>query len=281
MAPTLLNCGKYKLSLERPLIMGVLNVTPDSFSDGGQFLSSTAAIEQGFRLIEEGADLLDIGGESSRPGALPIMVEEELNRVMPILEKLVKTNIPVSIDTYKPEVMKMALAAGASLVNDIWALRQPGALEIIAQSDCGICLMHMQKNPTTMQFNPHYQDVVSDVFDFLQARVNTLLAHGIKSSRIVIDPGFGFGKSLEHNLALLSQLEHFNEMHMPLLVGLSRKSMIGALVGKTINDRIAGSIAAALVAVMKGAKILRVHDVAATKQALKVWLACHEPQFLK
>jgi len=267
-------CGKFKFDLHRPLIMGVVNVTPDSFSDGGQFYSATAALEHAQQLIEAGADILDIGGESSRPGAASVTLKEELQRVLPVIEGLAHTNVPLSIDTCKPEVMCAALDAGAAMVNDIWALRQPGALEAVAERACGICLMHMQRDPQQMQQAPHYADVVQEVHDFLRLRVQVLRDHGVAGERIVIDPGFGFGKTLEHNLALLQQLERFTDLGVPVLAGLSRKSMIAALTGNQApQQRLAGSLAAALAAVARGAKILRVHDVAATRDALAVWCA--------
>ncbi len=267
-------CGRFEFDLQRPLIMGVVNVTPDSFSDGGQFFSATAAIEHALQLIEAGADILDIGGESSRPGAAPVMLKEELQRVLPVIEGLTHANVPLSIDTCKPEVMCAALDAGASMVNDIWALRQPGALEAVAERDCGLCLMHMQRDPQQMQAAPRYTDVVQEVHDFLRLRVQVVRDHGVAGERIVIDPGFGFGKTLEHNLALLRQLERFTDLGVPVLAGLSRKSMIAALTGRERPEqRLAGSLSATLAAVARGAKIVRVHDVAATRDALQVWQA--------
>ncbi|TAK91217.1 MAG: dihydropteroate synthase [Burkholderiaceae bacterium] len=267
-------CGKYTFDLHRPLIMGVVNVTPDSFSDGGQFFSATAAIEHALQLVEEGADILDIGGESSRPGAAPVSLAEELQRILPVIEGLNQIRVPLSIDTYKPEVMRAALDAGASMVNDIWALRQPGALEAVAERDCGLCLMHMQRDPQQMQQAPHYADVVREVHEFLRMRVQVLRDHGVAAERLVIDPGFGFGKTLEHNLALLRQLELFSDLGVPVLAGLSRKSMIAQLTGRErAEQRLAGSLSATLTAVARGAKIVRVHDVAATRDALAVWQA--------
>jgi dihydropteroate synthase len=267
-------CGKYTFDLHRPLVMGVVNVTPDSFSDGGQFFSATAAIEHALQLVEEGADILDIGGESSRPGAAPVPLAEELQRVLPVIAGLTQVGVPLSIDTYKPEVMCAALDAGASMVNDIWALRQPGALEAVAERDCGLCLMHMQRDPQQMQQAPHYVDVAQEVHEFLRLRVQVLHDHGVAAERLVIDPGFGFGKTLEHNLALLRQLECFGDLGVPVLAGLSRKSMIAALTGRERPEqRLAGSLSATLAAVARGAKIVRVHDVAATRDALQVWQA--------
>lgn len=273
MTESALHCGKYTLPLQCPLIMGVVNVTPDSFSDGGQFFNAQSAIDHALQLIEEGADILDIGGESSRPGAIAVSLETELERVLPVICGLANANVPISIDTYKPEVMRAALAAGASMINDIWALRQPGALEVVTRSDCGVCLMHMQGNPQQMQQAPHYEGVVEEVKSFLQERIQLLTAQGVVRSRIVIDPGFGFGKTQEHNLILLRELAELVALEVPVLAGLSRKSIIGQLTGKPPEQRIAGSLAAMLAAVARGAKIVRVHDVAATRDALQVWQA--------
>lgn len=258
--------------MNRPLIMGIVNVTPDSFSDGGLFLSTKKAIAHAKNLITEGADILDIGGESTRPGSQPVSIDEELSRVIPVLEALVSIGIPISIDTSKPEVMKHAIAAGAFMINDINALRNPGALEIIAQNDhVQVCLMHMQGAPQNMQENPRYNNIVSEVKNFLQQRIDAAKAAGISQDRLVIDPGFGFGKTLQHNLMLLNQLNEFTTLQVPILVGISRKSMLGAITGNSVNHRIYESIAAALLAVVKGAKIVRVHDVKASKDALSVY----------
>jgi dihydropteroate synthase len=266
-----LQCGKYRLSLERPLVMGIVNVTPDSFSDGGRFFAPAQAIAHARRLIDEGADILDIGGESSRPGAQPVPTEEELRRVLPVIEALAGEGVPLSVDTVKPELMRRAVAAGVSIVNDIAALRAPGALEAVAESDAAVCLMHMQGEPRTMQDAPRYGDVVAEVRDFLAQRVATAQAAGIAGERIIVDPGFGFGKRLEHNLALLRHLVRFTDLGACVLVGLSRKSMLGEITGRKVSRREAASVAAALLAARNGAKILRVHDVAATKDALAVW----------
>jgi dihydropteroate synthase len=269
----MLHCGKFKLELSRPLIMGVVNVTPDSFSDGGCHLDGGAALAHAQRLIEEGADLLDIGGESTRPGAAPVDAQQELDRVLPVLEGLRDAPVPLSVDTRKAEVMRAALAAGASMVNDINALREPEALAAVAASDAAVCLMHMQGDPESMQFEPHYQDVMSEVMTFLRMRIALAQAAGIARERIVIDPGFGFGKTLAHNIALLRGLEAFAGLGVPVLAGLSRKSMLGAITGQPVEQRLAASVAAALLAVQHGAKIIRVHDVRATVDALKVWSA--------
>jgi dihydropteroate synthase len=265
-----LRAGRFSLSLERPLIMGVVNVTPDSFSDGGRFLGTQQAVEHARMLVEEGADILDIGGESSRPGAEPVGLDEELRRVMPVLEQLAQLPIPVSVDTCKPEVMRRAIAAGAAMVNDIGALREPGALEAVAESQAAACLMHMQGEPRTMQQDPHYQDVLTEVAAFLAQRVEAARQAGIARERIVIDPGFGFGKKTGHNLELLRGLSRIAGLGQPVLVGLSRKSLFGKITGKAVADRVSASVAAALLAAERGALLVRVHDVAATRDALLV-----------
>jgi len=270
-----LNCGGRALRLDRPRIAGVINVTPDSFSDGGSFLDAGDAIAHGLKLAEEGADLLDVGGESTRPGAAEISAQDEIARVVPVIEALAKkTVIPIAIDTSKPEVMRAAVAAGAGFINDVRALRRDGALDAAAALKVPVCLMHMQGEPGTMQDAPHYEDVVSDVRRFLAERLFACEMSGIDKKRVVVDPGFGFGKTLEHNLALLRALDQFVALGVPLLVGLSRKGMIGTLTGRERPaDRAAGSAAAALLAVQKGAAIVRVHDVAVTRDALAVWEA--------
>ncbi|MGB0127204.1 MAG: dihydropteroate synthase [Rhodocyclaceae bacterium] len=253
--------------------MGIVNVTPDSFSDGGQFLDPAKAAERGRQLIDEGADILDIGGESSRPGAAPVSLENELQRVMPVVEALAGLGVPLSIDTVKPEVMRRGLEAGAAIINDISALETPGALETVAASGAAVVLMHMRGRPATMQQDPHYEDVVGEVRDYLAARVAATENHGIARARIVVDPGFGFGKLLEHNLALLRHLDDFAGLGCPLLVGLSRKSMLKGFSSREMDRRMPASVAAALIAVQRGAHIVRVHDVAATRDALAVWQA--------
>jgi dihydropteroate synthase len=264
-----LHCGKFILDLSRPLVMGIVNVTPDSFSDGGRH--GTTAIIHAQQLIAEGADIVDIGGESTRPGAEPVGVQQELDRVMPVIEAL--RGVPVSIDTFKPEVMAAAIAAGASMVNDINALQDAAAMQIVAAAQVAVCLMHKQGNPQTMQLQPDYHDVVAEVSTFLRERVAAAEAAGIARQRIVIDPGFGFGKTLGHNLALLRGLNELTEAGVPVLAGLSRKSMLGALTGQDVSQRMAASVAAALISVQRGAAIVRVHDVRATVDALKVWNA--------
>jgi dihydropteroate synthase len=267
--------GGARLVLDRPRIMGVVNVTPDSFSDGGAFDSAQAAIDHALRLVEEGADLLDVGGESTRPGAAPVDEGEELRRVLPVVEALAaRAGVPVSIDSSKPGVMRAALAAGAAMVNDVLALRAEGALEAVADSRAAVVLMHMQGEPRGMQEAPHYDDVVGEVHRFLADRLLACQFAGIDKSRLLADPGFGFGKTLEHNLALLRGLERFATLGVPLLAGLSRKSSIGAITGRSDpRERVHGSVAAALLAVQRGAAIVRVHDVAATRDALAVWQA--------
>ena len=253
--------------------MGIVNVTPDSFSDGGRYLDPARAITHARQLAEEGADILDIGGESSRPGAQPVSEEEELRRVLPVVEALAGDGIPLSVDTVKPAVMRRAIAAGAAIINDISALQAPGALETAVESNAAVCLMHMQNDPGTMQAAPSYGDVVAEVHDFLSQRVTTAQAAGIARERIIVDPGFGFGKRLEHNLALLRGLGRFTDLGACVLAGLSRKSMLGELTGRKVSLRETASVAAALLAARNGAKILRVHDVAATRDALAVWQA--------
>jgi dihydropteroate synthase len=249
--------------------MGVVNITPDSFSDGGRFLDPAAAVAHARRLAEEGADILDIGGESTRPGAQPISGEEELERILPVLRSL--HDVPVSVDTRRPRVMREALQAGASMINDVDALSAPGALDAIAGSNCAVCLMHKKGEPATMQQDPRYQDVVREVKDFLDRRIQATLAAGIAADRIVVDPGFGFGKTAAHNFALLKHLRELSEF--PLLVGLSRKSTLGKITGRPVEERLAGSLAMALLALQNGASILRVHDVKETKDIVAVWHA--------
>jgi dihydropteroate synthase len=273
-----LQCGRFRLSLHRPLIMGVVNVTPDSFSDGGRFLNPAAAIAHAHQLIEEGADLVDLGAESSRPGAAAVVTaEEELRRLLPVLQGLRDAPVPVSVDTIKPEVMRAAVAEGATMINDINALRAPGAIAAVAAADAAVCLMHMQGTSGTMQQHPSYDDVVAEVKAFLLERVRAARAAGIALDRIAIDPGFGFGKTLEHNLELLRHLREFEVLGVPVLAGWSRKSSLGKITGKPAGERLAASVAAALIAAQNGARILRVHDVAATRDALAVLAAVEKP----
>lgn len=269
-----LRCGRFVLDLTQPRIMGIVNVTDDSFSGDGLRGRAEAAIAQGKRMVEEGADILDIGGESSRPGAAPVPLEQELERVLPAIEGLRGCGVPLSIDTVKPGVMAAALAAGADMINDIAALGAPGALEVVAgDSKAAVCLMHMQNDPATMQANPHYDDVVAEVATFLARRVDACEAAGIGRDRIVVDPGFGFGKSLEHNLALLRQLGRIADLGLPVLAGLSRKSIVGQITGRPVGERALGSAVAAMLAVQRGAALVRVHDVAATRDALRMLAA--------
>jgi dihydropteroate synthase len=271
----MLTLGRHRLSLDRPLVMGVLNVTPDSFSDGGRFLDPSAALDHARRMIADGADLVDIGGESTRPGALPTPEREELERIVPLIEKIAALGVPVSADTRKPAVMRAAIAAGADMINDVAALRAPGAIEAIAgaKGPVAVCLMHMRGEPATMQASATYADVVAEVVAFLAERAAACESAGIARERIVVDPGFGFGKTVEHNLALLRRLAEIVALGLPVAVGMSRKSTLGALTGRDVGERTAGSVAAALAAVARGAAIVRVHDVRETVDALKVWRA--------
>jgi len=253
--------------------MGVVNITPDSFSDGGRFLEPRAAAAHAQRLAEEGADLLDLGAESTRPGAAPVSEAEELDRLLPVLERLEPLGKPVSVDTRRPAVMRAVLAAGASMINDIQALAAPGALEAVAGSDCAVCLMHMKGDPATMQQDPRYDDVVGEVRSFLAAAMARAVGAGIAAERIVIDPGFGFGKTAAHNLALLRGLEAIAALGAPVLAGLSRKSTVGRITGRPVGERLAGSLALALLALERGARILRVHDVKETRDLVAVWEA--------
>ncbi len=266
-------CGSHSLQLDRPRIMGILNVTPDSFSDGGRYVDTATALARARQMVEEGADIIDVGGESTRPGAADVPVEEELRRVVPVIEAIAaELSVPISVDTSKPEVMRAAVSAGAGLINDIRALREPGALETVAELDAAVCLMHMQGQPRTMQQAPQYADVVVEVEAFLRERVAACEAAGIARERLLIDPGFGFGKTLVHNLTLLDRLGEFAGLGLPVLIGVSNKSMIGTLLDAPVTARLYGSLAAEVVAVREGAHIVRVHDVAPTREALAI---CH------
>lgn len=274
----ILHCGRYKFPFSdqkiRPLVMGVLNVTPDSFSDGGKYFSLDSTLSRAEQMITEGVDIIDIGAESSRPGAQALSLDEELHRIMPVLYALRDCGKPISIDTYKPEVMREALAAGADMINDINGFRAEGALDAVKDSDCALCIMHMQNTPQVMQDNPKYHDVVAEVTAFLLERVAVLTDAGISRSRLCVDPGFGFGKTLAQNILLLQKIGEIQKSTgLPLLAGMSRKSMIGAITGKPVENRLAGSLSAALLAASNGAHILRVHDVAETVDALAVWNA--------
>ena len=272
-----LACGPRRLPLDRPLVMGIVNVTADSFSDGGRFLETGRAVDHGLALAAEGADIVDVGGESTRPGAEPVSLDEELTRVVPVVEALARQGLVVSVDTMKPGVMRAAVAAGAVLVNDVKGFRAEGAVEALAEGTAAACIMHMQGTPATMQADPQYGDVVKEVGRFLAARAEALEAAGIGRERILVDPGFGFGKTTAHNLALLRNLRHLATLGWPLLAGLSRKRLIGEITGRPLDDRVAGSVAAALVAVQNGAALVRVHDVKPTVDALKVWAAVARP----
>lgn len=262
---------RFRIDLTRPRVMGIVNVTPDSFSDGGAHADTASALAHCERLVAEGADILDIGGESTRPGAPPVGVEEELARVLPVIEGARALGVPLSVDTLKPEVMRAAIGAGVDVVNDVQALRRPGALEAVAASPVGVCLMHMRGDPRTMQQQTRYDDVVAEVVDFLRERVQALVAAGIAADRITLDPGIGFGKTPEQNLELLRRQHELLALGHPLLLGWSRKSTLGVLTGRPVGERLSASVAAALAAVARGARIVRVHDVAATVDALKVW----------
>ncbi len=262
---------RFRIALTRPLVMGIVNVTPDSFSDGGQFAQTCVAMRHCDQLLADGADLIDVGGESTRPGALPPSLQEELQRVVPVLEHAMTLGVPVSVDTSRPEVMQAALALGVDIINDVRALRQPGALETLAASTTGVCLMHMRGEPDSMQNDLAYADVVAEVVAFLRHRMNAALAAGVACDRIVLDPGIGFGKGADHNWTLLRRQSELLDLGRPLLVGWSRKGSLGRLTGRPVNDRLAASVAAALASVQRGAAIVRVHDVAATVDALKVW----------
>jgi len=273
MRAAVFRCGAFAFDLSRPLVMGVLNVTPDSFSDGGRFADREQALSHARRMRDDGADIIDIGGESSRPGAESVAEGVELSRVLPLVEALAAEGIPVGVDTRKPAVMQAAIAAGAAMINDIAALREPGAIEACAQGGIGVCLMHMQREPRTMQAAPAYADVVSEVRDFLLTRARVCIDAGIARERIAIDPGFGFGKTLAHNLALLRALGTLAATGYPVVAGLSRKASLGEITGRSVDERMPASLAAALSAVARGAAIVRVHDVRATVDALKVWSA--------
>lgn len=267
-------CGRFRLPLTRPLLMGILNVTPDSFSDGGQHSSLSAALTHAEAMLKAGADILDIGGESTRPGAPTVPVEEEIARVVPVLRALTSFDVPLSIDTCKPEVMRAALDAGVDMVNDIAALEGEGALAMLAASSAGVCLMHKQGNPQTMQVAPHYDDVVAEVASYLRERAAEAEAAGIARERLLLDPGFGFGKDFEHNATLFKALPQLiAELGYPQLIGVSRKSMLGQITGRPVGERMVASVTAAVLAAQAGAAVLRVHDVAQTVDALKVWQA--------
>lgn len=266
-------CGKFTLSFDRPLLMGIVNLTPDSFSGDGVSSDCERAIAYAWQQIESGADILDLGAESSRPGAIPTSESEELERLLPVLRALAGCGVPISVDTYKSVVMRAALDAGADMINDITGFRDAEAIDAVANSNCGLCVMHMQGEPLTMQVQPAYVDVVAEVQGFLAARINALRANGVATERLMLDPGFGFGKTLPDNLSLFRAIGRFAEQGYPVLVGVSRKSMLGAITGQPVGNRLAASVAAAALAAERGASVLRVHDVAETKDALAVWQA--------
>ncbi|HET7269193.1 MAG TPA: dihydropteroate synthase [Oleiagrimonas sp.] len=272
-----LDCAGRPLALDRPRVVGILNVTPDSFSDGGEHATLESAVAHGLRMVEAGAEMIDVGGESTRPGADDVSTDDELARVVPVIERLAaEVEVPLAVDTSKPEVMRAAVAAGAGMINDVYALRREGALDAVAELGVPVCLMHMQGEPRGMQVAPHYDDVVAEVHRFLAERVFACDMAGIDRGRVVVDPGFGFGKNLEHNLALLRGLDALRDLAAGVYVGLSRKTMIGDITGRALPaDRVSGSVAAAVVAVQRGAICVRTHDVAATRDALAVWQAVH------
>jgi dihydropteroate synthase len=270
----LLVCRDLVLDLSEPRVMGVLNVTPDSFSDGGRYAGFESAVSRGVAMAEQGAGIIDIGGESTRPGAAAVGVEEELGRVIPVIEALAqRVAVPISVDTSKPEVMRAAIGAGAAIINDVHALQSHGAVDAVAGSDCGVVLMHMQGVPRTMQMAPRYEDVVAEVRVFLRERLGVLEAAGVSPERIALDPGFGFGKTVEHNFTLLRELQRFTSLGCPVVAGLSRKSMLGAVTGRAVGERTTASVVGAVLAAERGARVLRVHDVAAMRDGLRVWEA--------
>lgn len=265
-------CGRFELDLSQPKVMGIVNVTPDSFSDGGQYDTLASAVAHAENLLKEGADILDIGGESTRPGATYVPVDEEIRRVVPVIQALSSLNVPLSIDTRKPEVMAAAIDAGVDIVNDISALEGSGSIDLLASTKVGICLMHKQGDPQTMQLAPSYQNVVSEVTDYLANRIQQVLSAGVAKNRIVVDPGFGFGKTLEHNIALFQSINTMTQqLSTPFLIGVSRKKMLGEITGHELRERMMSSVVAAVLAVEKGAAIVRVHDVRETVDALKLW----------
>ena len=273
-------CGRFELILERPLVMGIVNVTPDSFSNTTTHYSPDTAIAHARQLVAEGADILDIGGESTRPGAEPVSAADELKRILPVIDGLIDAGVPLSVDTFKPEVMRRALEAGADMINDIYGFRRQGALEAVSDSRCGLCVMHMQGEPSTMQQAPRYDDVLHDVREFLHGRVKAMEDAGVDRRRIILDPGFGFGKTPQQNYLMLQRLGDINIQGYPWLIGVSRKSMIGHVTGRLPAERLGGSVAAALAAVARGAHIIRVHDVAATVDAVKVWQAIEQGKYI-
>jgi dihydropteroate synthase len=279
ITPVAWRCGRFLFDWTQrtsPVVMGILNVTPDSFSDGGQYAGRDAALRHAEQLIADGAEMIDVGGESSRPGSEPLSLQEELDRVMPVLEELKGAPVAISVDTYKAKVMAAAINLGVDCINDIWAFRQPHAIEAISNNQCGLILMHMQKDPTTMQFDPHYDNLMAEVNGFLMERCVALEDENIDRQRIAIDPGFGFGKTLEHNMTMLAQFHEFCQHDFAVLAGISRKNSLGQITGRDMQHRVSASVSAALMAVERGAKIVRVHDVAETVDAVKIWSAAQE-----
>ncbi len=279
LTPVAWRCGRFLFDWSQrkaPVVMGILNVTPDSFSDGGQYASRDAALRHADEMISQGVEMIDVGGESSRPGSEPLSLQEEMDRIMPVLEALKGAPVALSVDTYKAKVMTAAINLGIDCINDIWAFRQPQAIDAITQSSCGVMLMHMQKDPLTMQFDPQYQDVVAEVNGFLIERCVALEDEGIARDRLAIDPGFGFGKTVEHNMTMLAHFHEFTRHGLPVVAGLSRKSSLGVITGKDIAHRQTASVAAALMALDRGAQVLRVHDVDSTMDAVKIWVATQE-----
>lgn len=279
ITPVAWRCGRFLFDWAQrtsPVVMGILNVTPDSFSDGGQYAGRDAALRHAEQLIADGAEMIDVGGESSRPGSEPLSLQEELDRVMPVLEGLKGAPVAISVDTYKAKVMAAAINLGVDCINDIWAFRQPHAIEAISNNQCGLILMHMQKDPTTMQFDPHYDNLMAEVNGFLMERCVALEDENIDRQRIAIDPGFGFGKTLEHNMTMLAQFHEFCQHDFAVLAGISRKNSLGQITGRDMQHRVSASVSAALMAVERGAKIVRVHDVAETVDAVKIWSAAQE-----
>ena len=279
ITPVAWSCGRFLFDWScrtAPVVMGILNLTPDSFSDGGKFAGRDAALHHAEQMMAQGAEMIDVGGESSRPGSEPLSLQEELDRVMPFLEALKDAPVAISLDTYKAKVMQAALELGVDCINDIWAFRQPHTVEAITHSSCGVMLMHMQKDPQTMQFDPHYDDVVSDVNGFLIERCVALEDEGIARERLAIDPGFGFGKTVQHNMTMLAHFRTFSQHGLPVVAGISKKSCLGSITGRDVEHRMTASVAAALMAVERGAKIVRVHDVAQTIDAVKIWSAAQD-----
>jgi dihydropteroate synthase len=279
MTPVAWRCGRFLFDWGQrtaPVVMGILNLTPDSFSDGGKFTGRDMALRHAEQMMAQGAEMIDVGGESSRPGSEPLSLQEELDRVMPILEVLKDAPVAISLDTYKAKVMQAAIEVGVDCINDIWAFRQSHAIEAVAKHSCGVMLMHMQKDPQTMQFDPHYEDVVGEVNEFLIERCVALEDEGVYRERLAIDPGFGFGKTVQHNMSMLAHFRTFCQHGLPVVAGISRKSSLGSITGRDVDHRATASVAAALMAIERGARIVRVHDVGPTMDAVKIWSAAQD-----